>query len=58
MVWIAQNGQRCLIFIVISLRLANIKERWKKKLKRDGKSSCLFFVILCIEFQLKPIVFK
>ena len=31
MAGIAQNGQKCLIFIVISLlRLKNIKERWKK----------------------------
>ena len=51
MVWIAQNRQKCLIFIVIPLlRLENIKERWKKRLKRDGKNSGLFFVILRIQF--------
>ena len=28
---ITQNGQKCLIFIVVPLlRLENIKERWKK----------------------------
>ena len=31
MAGIAQNGQKCLIFIVVPLlRLDNIKERWKK----------------------------
>ena len=31
MAGIAQNGQKCLIFIVVSLlRLENIKEKWKK----------------------------
>ena len=31
MAGIAQSGQKCLIFIVVSLlRLENIKERWKK----------------------------
>ena len=31
MAGIAQNGQKCLIFIVVPpLRLENIKERWKK----------------------------
>ena len=31
MAWIAQNGQKCLIFIVVPpIRLENIKERWKK----------------------------
>ena len=31
MAGIVQNGQKCLIFIVVSLfRLENIKERWKK----------------------------
>ena len=31
MAGIAQNGQKCLIFIVVTLlRLENIKERWKK----------------------------
>ena len=31
MAGIAQNGQKCLIFIVVALlRLGNIKERWKK----------------------------
>ena len=32
MAGIAQNGHKCLIFIVVTLiRLENIKERWKKK---------------------------
>ena len=31
MAGIAQNGQKCLTFIVVPLlRLENIKERWKK----------------------------
>ena len=31
MAGIKQNGQKCLIFIVVPLlRLENIKERWKK----------------------------
>ena len=31
MAGIAQNGQKCLIFIVVALlKLENIKERWKK----------------------------
>ena len=31
MAGISQNGQKCLIFIVVPLlRLENIKERWKK----------------------------
>ena len=31
MAGIAQNGQKCLIFIVVPLlRLENTKERWKK----------------------------
>ena len=31
MAGIAQNGQKCLIFIVVLLlRLENVKERWKK----------------------------
>ena len=31
MAGIAQNGQKCLIFIVVPLlRLESIKERWKK----------------------------
>ena len=31
MAGIAQNGQKCLIFIVIPLlRLENIKEKWKE----------------------------
>ena len=35
---IAQNGQKCLIFIVTPLlRLENIKERWKKNRKVYSK---------------------
>ena len=35
MAGIAQNGHKCLIFIVVPLlRLENIKERWKKKIER------------------------
>ena len=34
MAGIAQNGHKCLIFIVVPLlRLENIKERWKKNRK-------------------------
>ena len=39
MAGIAQNGQKCLIFIVFPLlRLKNIKERWKKTKVKMGKS--------------------
>ena len=38
MAGIAQNGQKCLIFIVVPLlRLENIKERWKKNRKIYSK---------------------
>ena len=40
MAGIAQNGQKCLIFIVVPLlRLENIKERRKKKIERYKKYS-------------------
>ena len=36
MAGIAQNGRKCLIFIVVPLlRLENIKERWKKIYSKD-----------------------
>ena len=38
MAGIAQNGQKCLIFIVVPLlRLENIKERWEKNRKIYSK---------------------
>ena len=38
MTGIAQNGQECLIFIVVPLlRLENIQERWKKNRKIYSK---------------------
>ena len=38
MAGIAQNGQKCLIFIVVPLlRLENIKERWEKNRKICSK---------------------
>ena len=50
MAGIAQNGQKCLTFIVVPLlRLGNIKERWNK-IERYIQSIKYIYIYIYINF--------